>query len=186
MFFPLFAFLSYLLFMCTASAQIHAPTCSVKNGDYDWVGSLSANPRHVSITACLSHRAGVFIHRRTILSNKTPVRSQHTCREYAAMAVSCTFQLAHRVRSYGGVTAFTLPALGTSNVYSVADNGNQCMCNTVVYNLFSACCGCQGGSWNPCVDLLLFPPGFPANQPLIRVSYSAWSSNCITKATAGT
>ncbi|KAF8262512.1 hypothetical protein EI94DRAFT_1743490 [Lactarius quietus] len=43
--------------------------------------------------------------------------------------------------------------------------GDQCSCNTVSYNLFSACGACQGEPW---------------------LSYSDWSYNCTINATAGT
>ncbi|KAI9446131.1 hypothetical protein H4582DRAFT_2052239 [Lactarius indigo] len=62
--------------------------------------------------------------------------------------------------------AFTFYALQPGNYYTGpggSDNGDPCKCNTVVYNLISACGACQGESWIP---------------------YSTWSFNC-TKATAG-
>ncbi|KAI0260275.1 hypothetical protein BC834DRAFT_550588 [Gloeopeniophorella convolvens] len=46
--------------------------------------------------------------------------------------------------------SFTVPALQTGNSYtgpSGADDGNLCKCNTVVYNLISACDACQGSTW---------------------------------------
>ncbi|KAF8503278.1 hypothetical protein F5888DRAFT_1903811 [Russula emetica] len=45
------------------------------------------------------------------------------------------------------------------------DNGDTCKCNTVAYNLISACDACQGGQWT---------------------SYSSWSYNCTSVATPGT
>ncbi|KAH9161339.1 hypothetical protein EDB89DRAFT_2031063 [Lactarius sanguifluus] len=63
---------------------------------------------------------------------------------------------------------FNVPKLTAGNSYtgpSGADNGDQCKCNTVVYNLISACDACQGELWLP---------------------YSTWSFNCTTKATPGT
>ncbi|KAH9066328.1 hypothetical protein EDB87DRAFT_708702 [Lactarius vividus] len=44
------------------------------------------------------------------------------------------------------------------------DDDDICKCNTVVYNLISACDACQGESWIP---------------------YSVWSFNCTTKTTPG-
>lgn len=64
--------------------------------------------------------------------------------------------------------AFPIPALLTRNSYlgpSGSDDSILCKCNTVVYNLFSACDACQGASWIP---------------------YSEWSFNCTSKAIPGT
>ena len=56
--------------------------------------------------------------------------------------------------------AFAMPAL-PQNSYtgpssyagpSSQDNRNLCKCNTVTYNLISACAACQEGSWITCVD----------------------------------
>ncbi|KAI9455007.1 hypothetical protein BJY52DRAFT_692453 [Lactarius psammicola] len=63
---------------------------------------------------------------------------------------------------------FSIPTLLPGNSYTGPngpDNDDICKCNTVIYNLISACDACQGESWIP---------------------YSAWSSNCTTKATPGT
>ena len=78
------------------------------------------------------------------------------------MAVStCTLQLAHRVWSYGRVTAFNV-----GEPPYVLPGGNPvqdpCVCNTVVYNLLSACSACQGSRWPTCVDRLLFSLRFPS------------------------
>ncbi|KAH8995355.1 hypothetical protein EDB92DRAFT_197829 [Lactarius akahatsu] len=48
---------------------------------------------------------------------------------------------------------------------SGVDNGDTCKCNTVVYNLISACDACQKESW---------------------ISYSTWSFNCTTNAAGAT
>jgi hypothetical protein len=81
----------YLLLVASARAQVSAPNCN--NTLLAWVGSLSTDARFVSITARLSHRAGVFIHSRLIRSNKVPAWSQRTWRRCATTAVSstCTF-----------------------------------------------------------------------------------------------
>jgi len=44
------------------------------------------------------------------------------------------------------------------------DNGDTCKCNTVAYNLISACDACQGESWT---------------------AYSSWSDNCTSVAAPG-
>ncbi|KAH9161337.1 hypothetical protein EDB89DRAFT_2031047 [Lactarius sanguifluus] len=57
---------------------------------------------------------------------------------------------------------FSIPALLPQHYYTGpagVDNGDLCKCNTVVYNLISACDACQGASWIP---------------------YSTWSFNCTT------
>ncbi|KAI9455006.1 hypothetical protein BJY52DRAFT_692433 [Lactarius psammicola] len=63
---------------------------------------------------------------------------------------------------------FSIPTLLPGRSYtgpSGPDNGDICKCNTVVYNLISACDACQGESWIP---------------------YSQWSFNCTTRANPGT
>ncbi|KAH9035488.1 hypothetical protein EDB85DRAFT_1943640 [Lactarius pseudohatsudake] len=63
---------------------------------------------------------------------------------------------------------FAIPALLPQHYYtgpSGADIDDLCKCNTVVYNLISACDVCQGEPWIP---------------------YSTWSLNCTTNANPGT
>jgi len=63
---------------------------------------------------------------------------------------------------------FTIPPLLPQHSYTGPngqDNGDLCKCNTVVYNLLSACDACQGETWIP---------------------YSAWATNCTSVVTAGT
>lgn len=63
--------------------------------------------------------------------------------------------------------SFSIPPLLQENSYtgpSGTDDRDLCKCNTVVYNLISACGGCQGASWVP---------------------YSEWSFNCTSKAPPG-
>ena len=172
MFFLLLAFLSYLLFIDPASAQIAAPNCT--DHLFAWVGSLCADARFVSIRTHLSHRAGVFMHSRTIRSNKVPAWSQRTWKQNATMAVStCTFRLVHCVQSYWRVAAFIIPPLPNNQYeypgpYGTLPAELACECNTVVDNLYSACSACQGSSWLTCVHQLLFSPGFqPTNLPFL-------------------
>ncbi|KAN0140948.1 hypothetical protein V8E53_001392 [Lactarius tabidus] len=64
--------------------------------------------------------------------------------------------------------SFIIPALLSQNSYSGptgSDDSDMCKCNTVVYNLISACDACQGSPWVP---------------------YSLWTSNCTNKANPGT
>ncbi|KAI0293052.1 hypothetical protein BC826DRAFT_1097725 [Russula brevipes] len=64
--------------------------------------------------------------------------------------------------------SFVISALLPQNSYtgpSGSDDGDICKCNTVVYNLISACDACQGEPWIP---------------------YSSWSLNCTSVAIAGT
>ncbi|KAH9066330.1 hypothetical protein EDB87DRAFT_1679074 [Lactarius vividus] len=118
---PLLAFLSYLLFVGTARAQVSAPDCTDSNFAWSY-NSLQQNP----------------------------------CWVTAYLAAVCN----------NG--AFIIPKLQTGNFYTGpggADNGDLCKCNTVVYNLISACGACQGGS---------------------SIPYSTWTTNCTTKALATT
>ncbi|KAH8995357.1 hypothetical protein EDB92DRAFT_197950 [Lactarius akahatsu] len=81
---------------------------------------------------------------------------QNPCLVSAFLAATCN----------NGV--FSFPTLPPGRSYSGPtdiDKGDICKCNTVVYNLISACDACQGESWIP---------------------YSTWSFNCTTKATPGT
>ena len=65
----------------------------------------------------------------------------------------------YRVQSQWRFAGFSIPALLPQNSYtgpSGADDDDLCKCNTVVYNLISACDACQGASWILCVDQLYF------------------------------
>ena len=66
----------------------------------------------------------------------------------------------------GVITAFIIPPLLPQNSYagpSGNDDNDLCKCNTVLYNLISACDACQGSPWTTCVDSSLFSSGF---QPI--------------------
>ncbi|KAF8261134.1 hypothetical protein EI94DRAFT_1833470 [Lactarius quietus] len=113
-------FLSHLLLIGSARAQVNAPNCT--NETFFWTfNSLQQSPCLVAdnlIAACINE-------------------------------------------------SYVIPALnGTVYVGPVnPSNGNLCLCNTVSYNLMSACDACQGASW---------------------ITYSVWSTNCTANATAGT
>jgi hypothetical protein len=104
---------------------------------------------------------------RSTLSNKIPAGSWRTWHRHVITAVSrCTFGSSQTTLS--ACAAFTVPVLPPDQSYSGpsgADKGNTCKCNTVVYNLISACDACQGEPWTP---------------------YSQWSYNCTSVATPGT
>ncbi|KAH9980990.1 hypothetical protein BGW80DRAFT_303173 [Lactifluus volemus] len=81
---------------------------------------------------------------------------QNPCLVAAQLAATCN----------NGV--FSIPPLFPMYSYSGPsgpDDSDLCKCNTVVYNLVSACDACQGSPW---------------------VSYSTWTYNCTTVALAGT
>ncbi|KAI0293053.1 hypothetical protein BC826DRAFT_396914 [Russula brevipes] len=61
--------------------------------------------------------------------------------------------------------SFVISALPPQYLYVNPSAQDICMCNTVTYNLFSACGACQSQSW---------------------ILYSSWSQNCTSLATAGT
>jgi hypothetical protein len=177
MFFLLLAFSSYLLLIGPASAQVSAPNCT--DSAFAWVGSPSL--RHSfcidSMFLCIVVQ---FAPTKSLPGHGVSGGGVQQWRSVHAPS-------AHRVRSYGRVAAFSIPALLPQNSYTGPtglDDGDQCKCNTVVYNLISACDACQGEPWLPCVDQLLFSPGF---QPInLLISYSTWSYNCTTNVTAGT
>jgi len=63
--------------------------------------------------------------------------------------------------------SFTINALPSGDQYAgptSAQSGDLCACNTVTYNLVSACDACQGATW---------------------LTYSDFTSNCTTVLTAG-
>ncbi len=146
--------LPYLLLVASARAQVQvrAPNCS--DSTYAWVGSLRSDARFGSITTASCW----CFYSRLIRSNKIPAWLQRTWQRGATMAVStCTFGASCVILLACAV--FTIPALLPQHSYtgpSGNDNGDLCKCNTVVYNLISACDACQGESWVPCVDQLCF------------------------------
>src|SRR6266702_3490132 len=149
------AFLSYLLLIGPARAQVSAPNCT--NSTFAWVGSLRSDASFVSMTTRFLHCAGVFIV-VSIHSNKIPAGSPRTWRRRVTTAVSrCTFGTPHTILSACAV--FSVPTLPQGRSYAGptdTEKGDICQCNTVVYNLLSACDACQGESWFPCVDQLCF------------------------------
>jgi len=99
---------------------------------------------------------------RSTLSNKIPAWLWRTWRRRATMAVSrCTFYGSQTILS--AYAAFSVPPLPAGQSYNAgADSGSDtCKCNTVVYNLISACDACQGETWIP---------------------YTEWTFNCSTVA----
>ncbi|KAI0263342.1 hypothetical protein BC834DRAFT_308983 [Gloeopeniophorella convolvens] len=81
---------------------------------------------------------------------------QNPCEVVAYLEATCN----------GGL--FSIPALSPGLSYtgpSGPDNGDICKCNSVAYNLISACDACQGSNWT---------------------SYSLWHFNCTTTSPAGT
>ena len=143
------AFLSHsLLILGSARAQVSAPTCT--NDTFGWVGSLRPDARFVSIT---TDRAGglivvQFTATRSLLDRSMPGGG-------VQQRWSVHASLAYCVEAYWRVAAFSFPALLPSNSYTGpdgADDGDLCKCNTVFYNLISACDACQGESWIACVD----------------------------------
>jgi len=81
---------------------------------------------------------------------------QNPCLVMAYLAATC---------NNGTFFVPVLPPQQSYNGPNDADKGDMCKCNTVVYNLISACDACQAESWTP---------------------YSEWSFNCTTKANPGT
>ncbi|KAN0139526.1 hypothetical protein V8E53_002642 [Lactarius tabidus] len=61
-------------------------------------------------------------------------------------------------------STFSVPILQPEQAYPGPTDGNLCNCNTVVYNLMSACGACQLGGW---------------------ISYQSWLYNCSNPATPG-
>src|SRR6266702_215672 len=157
MFFPLLAaFASYLLLIGPARSQVSAPSFS--DSSFNWVGWPSPR-RSFPINNNQFFASSWRFYSRLIRSNKIPAWSWRTWRPCATMAVStCTFGASCAILSACAV--FAIPALLPQHSYtgpSGVDNGDICKCNTVVYNLISACDACQGESWIPCVDQLCFP-----------------------------
>jgi hypothetical protein len=147
------AFLSYLLLLGSANAQVNAPNCT--DNSYAWVGSFR---RPSSIDNDTLFALCWCFCRRLTPSNKIPAGSWRTWRRHVTTAVSiCTFGASQTILS--ACAAFTVPVLPPDQSYSGpsgVDKGDMCKCNTVVYNLISACDACQGEPWTPCVDRLRF------------------------------
>ena len=182
------AFLSYLLLIGSARAQVrvNAPNCT--DSTFAWVGSFRPDARFVSITIHFSHRVGVFIVVQFAPTKSLPGHSVPGGDVQQRRSVDALFGASHTILSACAV--FFVPTLLPGLSYagptaSDADKGNICKCNTVVYNLISACDACQGESWTPCVDQLVFAR-IPTDRPTCLTSYSSWSFNCTTKASPGT
>jgi hypothetical protein len=147
------AVLSCLLLLGSANAQVNAPNCT--DNSYAWVGSFR---RPSSIDNDTLFASCWCFCRRSTLSNKIPAGSWRTWHRHVITAVSrCTFGSSQTTLS--ACAAFTVPVLPPDQSYSGpsgADKGNTCKCNTVVYNLISACDACQGEPWTPCVNQLHF------------------------------
>ena len=115
-----------------------------------------------------SHRLGVLCNRHSIRSNKTPAWSQRTWQRHVTTAVSrCISSTSYTILF--AWAAFSIPPLISGNSYTGpagVDNGDACKCNTVLYNLISACDACQGASWILCVAShnLLLNSNIPARD----------------------
>ncbi|KAN0140979.1 hypothetical protein V8E53_001423 [Lactarius tabidus] len=106
-----------------------------------------------------------------ILSPAPPQAIAANCTDYSLIwSLNSLLQSPCMVAAYlqtecsGGI--FTVGNLPPGSEYGGPNlgQGNQCICNTVVYSLISACAACQKGSW---------------------INYSTWLSNCTSKATPG-
>jgi hypothetical protein len=158
MFLPLLAFSSYLLLLIgSARAQVSAPNCTNESFN-TWVGSFCAGFRFVLMPKPLFAPYWLF---DILVAQFSRSKSLLGCcvpgvgmQQWRLVHVP----LIYRVWSYWRFAAFSIPALLPQNSYTGPngiDNNDPCKCNTVVYNLISACDACQGASWILCVDLLL-------------------------------
>ena len=149
------AFLSYLLLLGSAHAQVSAPNCTDNN--FAWVGSSFRRPFRIDIDT--SFASFWCLYRHSTLSNKILAGSWRTWGRHVTTAVSrCTFGASQTILS--ACVAFSVPILPPEESYSgpsgTETGDTACKCNTVVYNLISACDACQGETWTPCVDRLRF------------------------------
>lgn len=97
--------------------------------------------------------------RSTVLV-KMHVRLQRISCQLVPMVVSSSFLFSFVCRpSYSQLfPAFTINALLPGQSYTgptALDGTNMCKCNTVAYNLLSACDACQGAIWITCAQLPL-------------------------------
>ena len=151
--FALLAFASYLVLIGTVRAQVSAPDCT--DPALAWVSSHCANARFALQQTIISHVLYIVIQfapTKSLLDHSILVGGLRRWQFVHA-------PLKHRVQSHWRIAAFTIPALLPQNVYagpSGDDDSDLCKCNTVVYNLISACSACQGGQWISCVDQSLF------------------------------
>ena len=101
----------------------------------------------------------------TTLLTKIRVQSERTCCRRVTMAVSCFKTLCTVCTAHvSPPAAFNVPPLGDYVAYAgpserkVSEAG-ACWCNTVLYNLLSACSECQGGmSISYVFDAITAPP----------------------------
>ena len=98
----------------------------------------------------------ILFYRLSTRFNKALAWSQRTWQRRATTAVSrCTFGTLNAILL--ACAAFNVPTLQSGYSYngpSGIDDGDLCKCNTVLYNLISACDACQGEPWIKCVDQL--------------------------------
>jgi hypothetical protein len=149
------AFLSYLLLIGSAHAQVSAPNCT--DNTFTWVGSVLSGAHFVSITIRYSLRAGVSIDVQ--LSPTKSLLGHGVSGGDVQQWQSVDSPLGASQTISSACTAFSVPPLPPQQSYigpNDADKGDVCKCNTVVYNLISACDACQAEAWTPCVDRLCF------------------------------
>jgi hypothetical protein len=151
-----------------------APNCTETSALYSWVGSSCARRSFcIDNKPFCSHHVGFFLiyvgvqfaPTKSLLGRSVPLAA--VCNnggQYMRLLVP-------RMPSYGVLqhSPFLLcyPKTHTRDRVGLDDN-DQCKCNTVVYNLISACDACQGSSWIACVDQLSFFR-LPAFQSIRRL-----------------
>lgn len=148
---PSLAALTSLVLLASSNlvaAQINAPDCSLL---WDWVWFCVFRGFYDELT--------VENLSRSIPLAKMHVRSQRiSCRPVTMVVSSGLLFFVCRPLCSQSLPAFTINALLPGQSYTgptAIDGTNMCKCNTVAYNLLSACDACQGAVWIPCARLPL-------------------------------
>lgn len=82
----------------------------------------------------------------TVTANMMATCTSDNCELFVCLSFLCIGGL-YRLTLFAAYTISPLH-LGEAYYGPNGDNDlNSCMCTTVIYSLFSACAGCQGGNW---------------------------------------
>ena|SRR6266702_3577519 len=178
------AFLSYLLLIGPARAQVSAPNCT--NSTFAWVGFLRSDARFVSITTRFFHCAGVFIvvqfaPTKSLLDLGVPGGD-------VSQRLSLDPPLAHHIRSYQRAQC-SLSLLCRKDVHTL----DQLILKKAIYanatrsyttSSAHVMRARESRGFRALINYVF--AWIPTNRPTCLISYSTWSFNCTTKATPGT
>jgi hypothetical protein len=147
----LVAFSVLLVIVGSAHAQVSAPTCT--DSTFGWVRApwLIAQFLKLIDPCCPINALS-----RSTRSHRVHAKLEPTWQRRVTMVVSTLYSSPFRTlrANLSAHAAFTIPALLPQHSYTGPngqDDNDLCKCNTVFYNLISACDACQGEPWITCV-----------------------------------